>query len=107
MFTLAVSIPNIQQLSLVIINYDLPTNCENYLYRCVDVSLFLLNSCLSTYITTNSLTVGRINYGRGRFGSKGVAINFVTGDDVRAMRDIEQFYGTHIDEMPMNVADLI
>lgn len=43
----------------------------------------------------------------GRFGRKGVAINFVTDDDKRALKDIEQFYNTHIDEMPMNVADLI
>ena len=43
----------------------------------------------------------------GRFGRKGVAINFVKADDIRILRDIEQFYGTQIDEMPMNVADLI
>ena len=70
---------DVQQVSLVI-NYDLPTNRENYIHR-----------------------IGR----GGRFGRKGVAINFVTGEDVRAMRDIEQFYNTQIVEMPMNVADLI
>lgn len=43
----------------------------------------------------------------GRFGRKGVAINFVTAEDVRTLRDIEQFYNTQIEEMPMNVADLI
>ena len=43
----------------------------------------------------------------GRFGRKGVAINFTTVDDVRLLRDIEQFYNTTIDEMPMNIADLI
>ena len=43
----------------------------------------------------------------GRFGRKGVAINFVTADDVRIMKDIETFYNTEIEEMPMNVADLI
>ena len=43
----------------------------------------------------------------GRYGRKGVAINFVTNDDVRILRDIEQFYSCQIDEMPMNVADLI
>jgi hypothetical protein len=36
-----------------------------------------------------------------------VAINFVTNEDVRVLRDIEQYYSTQIDEMPMNVADLI
>jgi translation initiation factor 4A len=70
---------DVQQVSLVI-NYDLPSNRENYIHR-----------------------IGR----GGRFGRKGVAINFVTSEDVRMMRDIEQFYNTQIEEMPMNVADLI
>ena len=39
--------------------------------------------------------------------SSGVAINFVTNDDTRAMRELESFYNTQIEEMPMNVADLI
>lgn len=43
----------------------------------------------------------------GRFGRKGVAINFITEDDKRSLRDIEQFYNTQIEEMPLNVADLI
>ena len=43
----------------------------------------------------------------GRFGRKGVAINFVTEEDQRTLNDIEQFYNTTIGEMPMNVADLI
>jgi superfamily II DNA/RNA helicase len=38
----------------------------------------------------------------GRFGRKGVAINFVKSDDIRILRDIEQYYSTQIDEMPMN-----
>jgi len=70
---------DVQQVSLVI-NYDLPPNRENYIHR-----------------------IGR----SGRFGRKGVAINFVTAEDVRILRDIEQYYSTQIDEMPMNVADLI
>jgi len=70
---------DVQQVSLVI-NYDLPTNRENYIHR-----------------------IGR----GGRFGRKGVAINFVTDDDKRTLQDIEKFYNTQIDEMPMNVADLI
>ncbi|KAF9999350.1 translation initiation factor eIF4A [Entomortierella chlamydospora] len=70
---------DVQQVSLVI-NYDLPSNKENYIHR-----------------------IGR----GGRFGRKGVAINFVTADDTRMLREIEQFYSTQILEMPMNVADLI
>ncbi|KAJ6146037.1 Helicase C-terminal [Penicillium chrysogenum] len=70
---------DVQQVSLVI-NYDLPANRENYIHR-----------------------IGR----GGRFGRKGVAINFVTADDVRMLREIEQFYSTQVEEMPMNVADLI
>uniref|UniRef100_A0A3B3BB56 ATP-dependent RNA helicase n=1 Tax=Oryzias melastigma TaxID=30732 RepID=A0A3B3BB56_ORYME len=70
---------DVQQVSLVI-NYDLPTNRENYIHR-----------------------IGR----GGRFGRKGVAINMVTEDDKRTLRDIETFYNTTVEEMPMNVADLI
>ncbi|XP_071084334.1 eukaryotic initiation factor 4A-I-like isoform X1 [Haliotis cracherodii] len=70
---------DVQQVSLVI-NYDLPANRENYIHR-----------------------IGR----GGRFGRKGVAINFVTEADTRTMRDIEAFYNTQVEEMPMNVADLI
>jgi translation initiation factor 4A len=70
---------DVQQVSLVI-NYDMPGNRENYIHR-----------------------IGR----SGRFGRKGVSINFVTDEDVRAMREIEAFYNTQIEEMPMNVADLI
>ena len=38
----------------------------------------------------------------GRFGRKGVAISFVREDDVKILRDIEMFYSTQIDEMPVN-----
>ena len=44
------------------------------------------------------LRIGR----SGRYGRKGVAINFVKNDDIRILRDIEQYYSTQIDEMPMN-----
>jgi translation initiation factor 4A len=70
---------DVQQVSLVI-NYDLPGNRESYIHR-----------------------IGR----SGRFGRKGVAINFVTTEDSRAMKELEVFYNTHIEEMPMNVADLL
>ncbi|GBF93533.1 eukaryotic initiation factor 4A [Raphidocelis subcapitata] len=70
---------DVQQVSLVI-NYDLPTQPENYLHR-----------------------IGR----SGRFGRKGVAINFVTREDERMLQDIQRFYNTVIEELPSNVADLI
>ena len=58
----------------------MPSNLENYLHR-----------------------IGR----SGRFGRKGVAINFAKTEDIATIRDIEQYYSTQIDEMPMNVGDLI
>jgi hypothetical protein len=45
--------------------------------------------------------------GKKYFCVQGVVINFVRKEDICALRDIEQFYSTQIDEMPMNVADLI
>ena len=70
---------DVQQVSLVI-NYDLPTNMENYLHR-----------------------IGR----SARFGRKGVAINFVTQRDIDLMRDLEKHYDTQISEMPASIADLL
>ncbi|CAA6672583.1 unnamed protein product [Spirodela intermedia] len=43
----------------------------------------------------------------GRFGRKGVAINFVTREDERMLSDIQRFYNVTIEELPANVADLI
>jgi len=70
---------DVQQVSLVI-NYDLPFEKETYIHR-----------------------IGR----SGRFGRKGVAINFVTPRDFNKLKELEEFYKTHVEEMPMNVADLL
>jgi len=61
----------------IVINFDLPTNKENYLHR-----------------------IGR----GGRYGRKGVAINFVSQRDVDVLREIEAHYHTQIDELPMDFA---
>ena len=53
----------------LVINYDLPSNRELYIHR-----------------------IGR----SGRYGRKGVAINFVKEDEIRVLRDIEQFYSTQV-----------
>lgn len=63
---------DVQQVSLVV-NYDLPSSVENYIHR-----------------------IGR----SGRFGKKGVAINFVTTPDVQQLRYIESYYNTQIDALP-------
>ena len=41
------------------------------------------------------------------FGRRKVVFNFVTENDKRTLRDIEQFYDTKITEMPQNVADFL
>ena len=70
---------DVQQISLVI-NYDLPSSKENYIHR-----------------------IGR----SGRFGRKGVAINFVTKEDKAKMHEIEQFYHTQVEEMPADIAQYL
>jgi translation initiation factor 4A len=70
---------DVHHVSLVI-NYDLPKVRENYIHR-----------------------IGR----SGRYGRKGVAINFVTQMDIKEMKDLEKFYNTTIEEMPENIADLL
>lgn len=70
---------DVQQVS-VVINYDLPRNRENYLHR-----------------------IGR----SGRFGRKGLAINFVTQEDMRELKELERFYDTQIEPMPVDVASYL
>lgn len=70
---------DVQQVSLVI-NYDLPFQKENYIHR-----------------------IGR----SGRYGRKGVALNFVTNDDVKSLHELETYYNTHIEPMPYNISDLL
>jgi superfamily II DNA/RNA helicase len=41
----------------------------------------------------------------GRWGRKGVAINFVTRRDMRIKKEIEAYYETSITELPMNFMD--
>nr|GFC20832.1 initiation factor eIF4A-15 [Tanacetum cinerariifolium] len=53
-------------------------------------------------ITTDLLALGS-----GRFGRKGVAINFVTLDDEKMLGDIQKFYNVVVEELPSNVADQI
>ena len=59
----------------VVINYDLPSNYENYIHR-----------------------IGRA----GRYGRKGLTINFVTPSDKEHQRGIEKLYGIEIEELPMD-----
>ena len=68
---------DIQQVSLVI-NYDIPTNKESYIHR-----------------------IGR----SGRFGRKGIAINFLGRTEVPILREIEAYYNTVIDEMPNDISE--
>jgi len=70
---------DIQQESNVI-NFDLPRCVHNYLHR-----------------------IGR----SGRWGRKGLGINFITKYDREMMQTIETHYSTQIKELPNNYADLI
>ena len=69
---------DIQQVSIVI-NFDLPKCVHTYLHR-----------------------IGR----SGRWGRKGVGINFITRRDVTKIKSIEQHYSTQISEMPSDFAFL-
>jgi len=65
---------DIQQVSAVV-NYDLTRNVHTYLHR-----------------------IGR----SGRWGRRGIAINFVTRQDNRDMYALEQYYNIRINELPAN-----
>jgi len=70
---------DVHSVSLVI-NYDLPMNRENYIHR-----------------------IGR----SGRYGRKGTAINLVTNEDEQSLKEVEQFYHTKIEELPMDVTRVL
>jgi len=70
---------DVQQVS-VVINFDIPKCVHNYLHR-----------------------IGR----SGRWGRKGLAINFVTREDISAMRRIEEHYNSSITELPDNFASIV
>ena len=69
---------DIQQVSIVI-NFDLPKCVNTYLHR-----------------------IGR----SGRWGRKGVGINFITRRDIMKMKEIESHYSTEISELPADLAFL-
>ena len=70
---------DVQQVSIVI-NFDVPKCVHTYLHR-----------------------IGR----SGRWGRKGIGINFVTKRDFRYIKNIEQHYHTEIRELPANYRDII
>jgi superfamily II DNA/RNA helicase len=69
---------DIQQVNIVI-NFDLPKCVNTYLHR-----------------------IGR----SGRWGRKGVGINFITRRDIFKIKEIEAHYSTQIDEMPSDLTFL-
>ena len=70
---------DVQSVSIVI-NYDIPRYREVYIHR-----------------------IGR----SGRFGRKGIAINFVTEREYNTLKDIQDFYQTEIIPLPENIKDLL
>jgi len=69
---------DVQQVSTVI-NYDLPKCINTYLHR-----------------------IGR----SGRWGRKGVSINFITDYDTKKIREIEAYYSTEIKELPADFSGI-
>ena len=65
---------DIQQVSIVI-NFDIPKDVHTYIHR-----------------------IGR----SGRWGRKGTGINFITRRDIPKMKELEQYYNTQIEELPVN-----
>lgn len=66
---------DVQHISLVI-NYDIPRSKEIYIHR-----------------------IGR----SGRFGRKGIAINFVSKQEAPLLKEIEKYYSTEINELPSDI----
>eukprot|EP01017_Pseudomicrothorax_dubius_P050795 TRINITY_DN966_c0_g1_i1.p1 TRINITY_DN966_c0_g1~~TRINITY_DN966_c0_g1_i1.p1 ORF type:complete len:392 (+),score=86.86 TRINITY_DN966_c0_g1_i1:177-1352(+) len=69
---------DVHQVALVV-NFDLPREKETYIHR-----------------------IGR----SGRYGRKGVAINFVMPADAVFLKELEQFYNTKIDKLPVDLSEV-
>ena len=69
---------DVQQVSTVI-NFDVPKDIHTYIHR-----------------------IGR----SGRWGRKGMGINFITRRDISIIRGIEQYYDTQIEEMPSQIPNM-
>jgi translation initiation factor 4A len=69
---------DVQQVSLVI-NYELPTQKENYIHR-----------------------IGRA----GRYGRKGVTINLISPEEARAVGEIETHWKISLEQLPNDLAKL-
>jgi translation initiation factor 4A len=69
---------DVQQIS-VVINYDMPKHPQTYIHR-----------------------IGR----SGRFGRKGLAINFVGNHEINILSAIQKTYNTHILYLPRNLQEL-
>jgi len=70
---------DIQQVSIVI-NYDIPKNVQSYLHR-----------------------IGR----SGRYGRKGVAINFVSNQEIERIYNIERYYSIKIEDLPKSIKNYL
>jgi translation initiation factor 4A len=70
---------DVQQVSLVI-NYELPTNKENYIHR-----------------------IGRC----GRFGRKGTSINLVLPEEESLLKELMDTYGIKVSALPNDISNLI
>jgi translation initiation factor 4A len=69
---------DIQQVSLVM-NFELPSNRENYIHR-----------------------IGR----SGRFGKKGVSINLISPNETKMKEDIEKAYSITMQELPFDLSTI-
>lgn len=63
----------------LIINFDLPTRKESYIHR-----------------------IGR----SGRYGRRGLAINLITKQESQMLINLEEFYSTHIQNLPTDLSEI-
>ena len=69
---------DVQQVSLVI-NYELPTQMDNYIHR-----------------------IGR----SGRYGRKGTAINLLCGSEISMMEDLKKHYSITVETLPEDLSNI-
>jgi translation initiation factor 4A len=86
----------------VMINFDIPSKKEAYSRRMAAC----LGSPLSVSSTGSVVNSGAGNAG-GFIGGGKMAITMVEGDEVAALKSLEESCGIVIDEMPINISELL
>ncbi len=87
----------------IVFNYDMPEDSDTYLHR---VRIHVVSTSVSDLWSGTSLTVSsRSQVARaGRFGTKGLAVTFVSDEtDAKILNDVQDRFEVNVSELPEEI----